>query len=223
MDGPPPPRARLAILKLCRGSVERVLSMVAEARLDFRDIVAAAEYPDQGLELLAAKLPGATDADRERFEEAKKRDRQHYEEWLKKCTRGRSRLTWCCSGRSSFLASLGRMLAAEHQDVRQTRRSMGVEGRGEPVAEGTWLYDGNVRCRIVIVYRAVRYGTGDAEDPPGIAADSAVDTYEPWYELPGEPGRFGAGGGQYSTLLEAQAAVEALCGRSVEWDSRRAT
>ena len=30
------------------------------------------------------------------------------------------RLTWCCSGRSSFLASLGRMLAAEHQVVSQT-------------------------------------------------------------------------------------------------------
>jgi len=29
-------------------------------------------------------------------------------------------LTWCWSGRSSFLAQLGRMLAAEHQDVRRT-------------------------------------------------------------------------------------------------------
>ena len=28
---------------------------------------------------------------------------------------GRNRITWCCSGRSSFLASLGRMLAAERQ------------------------------------------------------------------------------------------------------------
>ena len=32
-----------------------------------------------------------------------------------------SRLTWCCSGRSSYLASLGRPLAAEHQVVRRTK------------------------------------------------------------------------------------------------------
>jgi hypothetical protein len=30
------------------------------------------------------------------------------------------RLTWCCSGRASFLASLGRMLAAEREIVRRT-------------------------------------------------------------------------------------------------------
>ena len=30
----------------------------------------------------------------------------------------------CCSGRSSFLASLGRMLAAEHHDVSRTGRDL---------------------------------------------------------------------------------------------------
>jgi hypothetical protein len=77
-------RVPLAILKLCRGSVERVLSLLEEARLDYRDIVVAAEYPTQGAALLATMSPGAADADKERLAEAEKRDRQQYEEWLKK-------------------------------------------------------------------------------------------------------------------------------------------
>jgi hypothetical protein len=77
-------RVPFAILKLCNGEVEKVLSMVAEARLDFRDILTAAEYPGQGDALLASMSPGATDADRARFEAAATRDREQYEEWLKK-------------------------------------------------------------------------------------------------------------------------------------------
>jgi len=44
----------------------------------------AAEYPDQGESLLAAMRSSATDADRARFEEAERRDREQYEEWRKK-------------------------------------------------------------------------------------------------------------------------------------------
>jgi hypothetical protein len=77
-------RVPFAILKLCRGDVARVLSMVGEARLDYRDILMAAEYPDQGDALLASMRPGATEADRAHFEEMKTRDRQQYEDWLKK-------------------------------------------------------------------------------------------------------------------------------------------
>jgi hypothetical protein len=92
-----------------------------------------------------------------------------------------------------------------------------MQDRGEIVARGSWLYAGSVRSGIVDVRRAVRYGTGDYEDPPDIAEDRFIETYEPWFELPGEPGNFGAGGGQYATLTDALAAVEALCGDSVDW------
>jgi hypothetical protein len=77
-------RVPLAILKLCRGDVGRVLSLTAEARLDCRDILMAAEYPEQGDSLLATMQPGATEADRSRFKEAAQRDRKQYEEWRKK-------------------------------------------------------------------------------------------------------------------------------------------
>ena len=40
-------RVPFAILKLCGGSVDKVLSMVGEARLDYRDILMAAEYSNR--------------------------------------------------------------------------------------------------------------------------------------------------------------------------------
>ena len=40
-------RVPFAILKLCSGDVARVLSMVAEAQLDYRDILMAAEYSNR--------------------------------------------------------------------------------------------------------------------------------------------------------------------------------
>jgi hypothetical protein len=77
-------RVPFAILKLCGGAVEKVLSLTAEARLDYRDILMAAENPGQGDALLAAMAPGATDVDRQRLEEAAQRDRGQYEAWRKK-------------------------------------------------------------------------------------------------------------------------------------------
>jgi hypothetical protein len=77
-------RVALAILKICDGDLEKVLSLVAEARLDYRDILMAAEYPEQGLAVIAAARPGATEDDRWRSEEAQQRDREQFEEWLKK-------------------------------------------------------------------------------------------------------------------------------------------
>jgi hypothetical protein len=76
-------RVALAILKLCGGDVEQVLSLAVEARLDYRDILMSAEYPGQGFAVISATKPGASDADRQQAEEAVQRDREQYEEWLK--------------------------------------------------------------------------------------------------------------------------------------------
>jgi hypothetical protein len=76
-------RVPLAILKLCDGSVEKVMALVAEARLDYRDILMAAEHPTQGAALLASASPGASAADRARYEEAEQLDRQQYDEWVR--------------------------------------------------------------------------------------------------------------------------------------------
>jgi len=89
--------------------------------------------------------------------------------------------------------------------------------RGELVLEGTWLYAGEVRSRIAIVRRNEWYGSGDDEDPPEVADDREVETFEILYADPQAPTRFIAGGGRYSTLEEARAAAEAACGATVRW------
>src|SRR5882762_11738588 len=94
---------------------------------------------------------------------------------------------------------------------------MNLLNRGIQVAEGTWLFDGSVRCAVAIVRRDILYGTGDSEDPPHIADDQHVETFEILYESPGDPNRFNAGGGQYRTLDEARAAAESACGPSLRW------
>jgi poly(ADP-ribose) glycohydrolase ARH3 len=95
-----------------------------------------------------------------------------------------------------------------------------VTGReGAIVAEGTWLYGGRIRSRIVIVRRMTRYGTGDVEDPAEVADDRDEETFEVLYAFPTEPNQFPAAGGQYPTLSDARAAVEAVCGPSVTWNT----
>lgn len=44
-DGGDSPRVQMAILKLAGGSVDEVLKWVIQARTDYRDVLAAAEYP----------------------------------------------------------------------------------------------------------------------------------------------------------------------------------
>jgi len=95
---------------------------------------------------------------------------------------------------------------------------MRLSDRGTVVIEGTWLYAGSTPCRITIVRRDVRYGTGDHEDPPEIADDQSVETFEVLYASPGDPDRVSAGGGQYASVAAARAAAEAACGPTVRWD-----
>jgi hypothetical protein len=68
---------------------------------------------------------------------------------------------------------------------------------GVLVAEGTWLYSGSVPCRIVVVRRSTMHGTGDYEDPPEIADDLTVETFEVLFCEPGNSTVIAAGGGQY--------------------------
>jgi hypothetical protein len=90
---------------------------------------------------------------------------------------------------------------------------------GQIVLEGTWLYAGTTRSRIVILRRDTWYGTGDREDPPEVADDREIETFEVRYDAAGDTGRFAAGGGQYLTLDAARARAEAACGSSVVWES----
>jgi hypothetical protein len=55
---------------------------------------------------------------------------------------------------------------------------------GEMVAEGSWLY-GEVPCRLAIIRRNTRYGTGDHEDQAKWADDQERETFELLFALPG--------------------------------------
>jgi hypothetical protein len=82
------------------------------------------------------------------------------------------------------------------------------------VTTGTWLYDGTVVCRVVILEEETWPGSGDREDAPD-AEDKAVRCVSVWYESPG--GEFHAGGGYYHTVEEAKRAVEKTLSGPVEW------
>jgi hypothetical protein len=92
------------------------------------------------------------------------------------------------------------------------------------VREGTFLYEGKVECDVRVVCSAVRYGSGDHEDPPEIADDLTRDTYYIQYGSITPRGRFNSVSGPFSTLAEAVAGAEAApgVGASIRWNDDNA-
>lgn len=88
------------------------------------------------------------------------------------------------------------------------------------IKKGTFLYDGMVECDLLISHSAVRYGSGDDEDPPGVRDDVSADTYYIWYGSTTERGAYSAGGGGFGSLQEAVSAAErsAGVGCTVKWN-----
>ena len=72
-----PARVRLAALKEARGDLDRLRQQVSWAKMDFRDVLSAAEYP------LATRkwtrMEKMTEAERQTIYDA---DWRQYEEWL---------------------------------------------------------------------------------------------------------------------------------------------
>lgn len=81
------PRIQMAILKLADGSVDGVRMQAAQARLDWRDVLAGAEYPRQiGIDVSTWEtLPRS---ERERIRDA---DRDEYLAWLGEAAREAAR------------------------------------------------------------------------------------------------------------------------------------
>lgn len=74
-------RVRLALVKLCAGSLERLATFVEAARRDYRDVLMWAEYPEEGASLWTA-APAPSDA--QRLARVRERDRAQYEEWRRR-------------------------------------------------------------------------------------------------------------------------------------------
>lgn len=71
------PRVQLAILKLSEGDTERLLHFIEAARIDYRDVLAWAEYPEQ---MRSGNTRDNTSL--EEYEAMLRRDRSQYDAWL---------------------------------------------------------------------------------------------------------------------------------------------
>jgi hypothetical protein len=74
-------RVQLAILKLSVGSLQELAAMTAAAKLDYRDVVAWAEYPEE-LRASWSSRPTLAESERRDLKHMRARDRAQYEAWL---------------------------------------------------------------------------------------------------------------------------------------------
>jgi ribosomal protein L12E/L44/L45/RPP1/RPP2 len=72
---PEPERVRLAILKLSGNDMNEIIKTTKSAKVDFRDVLAWAEYPRQ-----SKKRPMPEGPNKQKLIEA---DREEYEQWVK--------------------------------------------------------------------------------------------------------------------------------------------
>jgi hypothetical protein len=78
-------RVRLAILRVSNGDVKVALEGIALAKKDYRDVLVGAEYPQEqrvSIDFLSRRVPLKSPEAQEALSEARRRDRQQYEEWL---------------------------------------------------------------------------------------------------------------------------------------------
>jgi len=73
-------RVQLAILKLSGGNREQLPDLVKMAKVDWRDVLAYAEYPEE----MRTDPTKMRDMPEEEVQTIRQRDRQQYEAWLKK-------------------------------------------------------------------------------------------------------------------------------------------
>jgi len=87
------------------------------------------------------------------------------------------------------------------------------------VKEGTFLYDEQVPCRLLIVHSKVQYGTGDYQDPPELANDQDCDAFYIKFSSTTDVNHFNSGSGPFSSLSEAMTYAEAApgLGHTVRW------
>jgi len=96
---------------------------------------------------------------------------------------------------------------------------MVLQAGEEIVKAGTFLYDGEVLCDVVIVRDPILYGSGDEEDPPEVAEDRERETFYIRYGSNTTRGQFNAGRPARFTLAEAMKAAEEApgIGSTIRW------
>lgn len=80
---PPSPRVQLGVLKLCEGDIDEIAGLVDLANIDYRDVLALAEYPEQHRGWSHSRTDLSA-AERQAYDDAVARDREQYLAWLNK-------------------------------------------------------------------------------------------------------------------------------------------
>lgn len=84
------------------------------------------------------------------------------------------------------------------------------------VKQGLWFYAGVTTCQVRIVRHHTLFGTGDADDPPELAADREQECYYIRYHAPDVVQPWLDGGAALS-LREAVFLAERRLGPVVSW------
>ena len=85
-----------------------------------------------------------------------------------------------------------------------------------PVKQGLWFYGGVTTCHVRIVRHHTLFGTGNADDPPELATDHAVECFYIRFDKPHTPVPWLDGGAALS-LREAVFLAERRLGPVVSW------
>ena len=85
-----------------------------------------------------------------------------------------------------------------------------------PVKQGLWFHGGVTPCHVQIVRHHTLLGTHDADDPPDIANDRAIECYYIRYDHP-QTGRVWLDGGSALSLREAVFLAERRLGPLLSW------
>ncbi len=83
------------------------------------------------------------------------------------------------------------------------------------VKHGLWFYAGLTTCHVRILRHHTLYGTGDAEDPPDIAADRELECFYIRFDRP-DTGEW-LDGGTALSLREAMFLAQQRLGPVVSW------
>ncbi|MGS5086057.1 hypothetical protein ACVC7V_06050 [Hydrogenophaga sp. A37] len=84
------------------------------------------------------------------------------------------------------------------------------------IKQGQWFYGGLTTCAVRIVRHHTLYGSGDADDPPELFSDRAVECYYIRYHVPAAAQPWLDGGSALS-LREAVFLAERKLGPVVTW------
>lgn len=93
------------------------------------------------------------------------------------------------------------------------------------VKQGLWFHGGVSTCHVRIVRHHLLYGSRDADDPPALAQDRAVECFYVRYDLPAWHGRRARGGrgtswqdgGAALSLREAVFLAQRKLGPVISW------